>query len=112
MTGIARTALGDIIGQRADDVVRFHAVPYAAPPIGDLRFAPPRPPAPWSQPLDTRQPGPIAPQPPSRLRLAMGEFSRDQNEDCLTLAIATPAADDAKRPVIVWLDGGAFLSGA
>src|SRR3954452_18711580 len=112
MTGIAHTALGDLIGQRTDGVFRFHTVPYSAPPVGALRFAPPQPPAPWSRPLDTCQPGPIAPQPPSRLRLAMDDFSRDQNEDCLTLAIATPAADDGKRPVIVWLDGGAFLSGA
>jgi para-nitrobenzyl esterase len=112
MSDIARTALGDVIGARADGVVRFHAVPYARPPLGALRFAPPKPPAPWDKQIDARTPGPIAPQPPSRLRLAMGDFTRAQSEDCLTLHIATPAADDARRPVIVWLHGGAFLSGA
>ncbi|MFO1028524.1 MAG: carboxylesterase family protein [Acetobacteraceae bacterium] len=111
MTDVAHTALGDVIGQRADGVIRFHAVPYARPPIGALRFAPPQPIEPWSATLDARAPGAIAPQPPSRLRLAMGDFNRQQDEDCLTLAIATPAADDARRPVIVWLHGGAFLSG-
>jgi para-nitrobenzyl esterase len=42
----------------------------------------------------------------------MGDFERTQNEDCLTLTIATPAADNACRPVLVWLHGGAWLSGA
>src|ERR1700759_3441784 len=42
----------------------------------------------------------------------MGDFARDQDEDCLSLAIATPGVDDARRPVIVWLHGGAWLSGA
>ena len=110
MSDIAHTSLGDVIGQRADGVVRFHAVPYTQPPLGALRFAPPQPPLPWGS-IDSRQPGPIAPQPPSRLRLAMGDFNREQSEDCLTLLIATPGADSAKRPVIVWLHGGAFLSG-
>lgn len=112
MSEIAHTGLGDVIGARADGVVRFHAVPYARPPLGVLRFAAPEPPAPWGKPLDARGPGTIAPQPPSRLRVAMGDFTRAQSEDCLTLHIATPAADDARRPVIVWLHGGAFLSGA
>jgi para-nitrobenzyl esterase len=112
MSDIAHTALGDVLGAAGDGVVRFRTVPYAAPPLGRLRFAPPEPVPPWSRPLDARAPGPIPPQPPSRLRLCMGEFSRDQSEDCLTLAIATPAADDRRRPVLVWLHGGAFLSGA
>jgi len=109
---LAHTSLGDLLGEAADGVVRFRTVPYAAPPIGDLRFKLPEPPAPWSGIRDARAPGPIAPQPPSRLRMAMGEFERTQSEDCLTLAIATPAADGGRRPVIVWLHGGAYLSGA
>lgn len=112
MADTTHTALGDIIGVRDDDIVRFHAVPYAQPPVGALRFAPPEPMLAWRSPLNARGPGPIAPQPPSRLRLAMGDFCRAQSEDCLTLAIATPAADAQRRPVIVWLHGGAFLSGA
>ena len=107
-----RLTLGELVGTREGDVVRFRAVPYAAPPIGPRRFAEPAPPEPWTTPRDVRAHGPIAPQPPSRLRLAMGDFNRAQDEDCLTLAIATPAADDARRPVMVWLHGGAWLSGA
>ncbi len=106
-----RTGLGDILGEAADGVIRFRAVPYAAPPVGALRFAPPQPPLPWHGVLDARAAGPIAPQPQSRLRLAMGDFQREQSEDCLTLAISTPAIT-GRRPVVVWLHGGAYLSGA
>jgi para-nitrobenzyl esterase len=109
---MARTGLGDLLGEAADGVVRFRTVPYATPPVGELRFAPPAPPAAWKGVRDARAGGPIAPQPPSRLRMAMGEFERVQSEDCLTLAIATPAVDNRRRPVIVWLHGGAYLSGA
>lgn len=109
---IARTELGDLLGEAADGVVRFRTVPYAAPPVGKQRFAPPQPPPAWQEVRDARAPGPIAPQPPSRLRAAMGDFERAQSEDCLTLAITTPALDGGRRPVIVWLHGGAYLSGA
>jgi para-nitrobenzyl esterase len=113
MPETAHTALGDLLGDRNDGITRFRAVPYAAPPIGPRRFAPPAPPETWSGLRDVRAHGPIAPQPPSRLRLAMGELGdRVQDEDCLTLAIATPTADAARRPVVVWLHGGAWLSGA
>lgn len=108
----ATTSLGTLQGLATDGVVRFRAVPYAAPPLGARRFAPPAPPAPWEGLRDATRHGLIPPQPPSRLRLAMGEFSREQGEDCLTLTIATPAPDAARRPVLVWLHGGAWLSGA
>lgn len=113
MLDIAHTMLGDLQGLRKDGVVRFRAIPYAALPVGALRFAPPAPPEPWSGVRDARAHGPIAPQPQSRLRLAMGDFAhREQSEDCLTLTIATPAVDGGRRPVLVWLHGGAWLSGA
>ena len=109
---IAHTSLGALQGEASDGVMRFRAVPYAAPPVGALRFAAPAPPASWTGVRDVRAPGPIAPQPASRLRAAMGDFTRAQDEDCLTLAITTPALDGARRPVVVWLHGGAYLSGA
>jgi para-nitrobenzyl esterase len=109
---IARTSLGTLRGVAEGEVQVFRGVPYAAPPIGSLRFQPPRPAAPWTGERDATRDGPIPPQPPSRLRAAMGDFDLPQSEDCLTLTITTPAADGAKRPVMVFLHGGAFWTGA
>ena len=111
MSTIARTALGDLQGLQSDGVLSFRNVPYATPPTGDRRFAPPSPVAAWQGVRDARVHGPIAPQPPSRLRAAMGDFERPQSEDCLTLTIATPSTDGA-RPVLIWLHGGAYMTGA
>src|SRR6185437_10447459 len=87
--------------------------PYAAPPIGELRFAAAAPVHPWRGTRDATRHGPIAPQLPARLRAAMGDDPfQPQDEDCLTLTICTPAPDAAARPVVAWLHGGAWLSGA
>jgi para-nitrobenzyl esterase len=109
---LARTALGTLEGLPAGGVVQFRAVPYAAAPVGALRFAAPMPAPGWSGVRDATRHGPIAPQFPARLRGAMGHFARPQDEDCLTLTITTPAADGGKRPVLVWLHGGGYMSGA
>ena len=107
---MARVSAGVVHGQRHDGVCRFSAIPYAAPPIGPLRWTPPRP-ARWQGALDATRPGPVAPQAPSRLRDAMGDFDAEQSEDCLHLTVWTPAPDAARRPVVVWLHGGAWQSG-
>jgi para-nitrobenzyl esterase len=112
MSVVAHTALGALRGVAEAGVTVFRGVPYAEPPTGERRFAKPVPVAAWNDVRDASEHGPIAPQPPSRLRLAMGDFERPQDEDCLTLTIATPAVDDAARAVVVWLHGGAYLSGA
>lgn len=109
---VVRTSSGLLQGTTEDGVCVFRGVPYAAPPVGARRFAPPAPPIPWSGTRDAARDGPVAPQPPSRLRAAMGEFTAPQSEDCLTLTITTPAADRQKRPVLLWLHGGAFWTGA
>jgi para-nitrobenzyl esterase len=109
---IAHTALGDLRGSAENGVVNFRAVPYAAPPVGERRFAPPAPHPRWNGLRDATQHGPIAPQLPSRLGAAMGNYTRPQSEDCLTLTIATPAPDARARPVLVWLHGGAWITGA
>ncbi|MGH7919994.1 MAG: carboxylesterase/lipase family protein, partial [Candidatus Dormibacteraceae bacterium] len=90
----------------------FRGVPYAAPPMGPLRFAAPAPPPAWRGERDATRHGPVAPQPPSRLEAVMGGFTRPQSEDCLTLTISTPRPGPGSRPVLVWLHGGAYLSGA
>jgi para-nitrobenzyl esterase len=89
----------------------FYAVPYAQPPVGDLRFAAPRSASPWKDVLDATRPGPMAPQSPSRLMHVMGDKPREQSEDCLTLTVWTPGADERRRPVIVWFHGGGFSTG-
>jgi para-nitrobenzyl esterase len=109
---IARTALGALSGLWQDGIAVFRGVPYAAPPVGERRLAPAASHAPWSAVRDATRHGPIAPQTPSRLRVAMGDFTRPQDEDCLTLTIWTPALDGARRPVLVWLHGGAYTTGA
>jgi para-nitrobenzyl esterase len=109
---VVRTTAGELRGTRENDIAVFRAVPYAAPPTGDLRFAPPQPTSAWRGVRDATKDGPIAPQGRSRLAHVMGDFERPQSEDCLTLNVWTPAADGGKRPVLVWIHGGAFSSGA
>jgi para-nitrobenzyl esterase len=102
---------GTLTGVReASGVCRYSAIPYAQAPVGSLRFAPPQPPA-WRGERDATRPGPVSPQLPSRLREAMGDFDTPQSEDCLHLTVWTPGADQQRRPVVVWLHGGAWQSG-
>jgi para-nitrobenzyl esterase len=109
---VIATKSGQLRGVRTDGVAVFRGVPYAAAPVGPLRFAPPQPVPAWQNVRDAMHDGPIAPQGRSRLAHVMGDFERPQSEDCLTLTLWTPAADSAKRPVLVWIHGGAFSSGA
>ena len=88
------------------------ACPTPRAPVGELRFQPPQPVPAWRGVRDATKDGPIAPQGRSRLAHVMGDFERPQSEDCLTLNVWTPAADAKKRPVLVWIHGGAFSSGA
>ena len=92
-------------------VATYRGIRYAEPPVGALRFAPPVPAPASPGPADPACTG-IAPQSPSRLRNVMGDFADAQSEDCLNLSIWTPAADGARRPVVLWIHGGAFMSGA
>jgi para-nitrobenzyl esterase len=109
---IVTTSLGALRGAREDGIAAFRGVPYAAPPVVDRRFAAAAPAIGWSGLRDATRHGPIAPQLASRLNVAMGDFARPQDEDCLTLTICTPAPDGKARPVVVWLHGGAWISGA
>ena len=109
---VVRSKAGELRGAIDDGVLVFRGVPYAAAPVGDLRFEPPQPAPAWQGVRDATRDGPIAPQGRSRLAHVMGDFELPQSEDCLTLNIWTPAADTGKRPVMVWIHGGAFASGA
>ena len=100
------TISGPIAGTTERGVRVYRGIPYAAPPVGDLRWKAPEPPTPWTALRDCTEFGPACPQPP---RANVGKTS----EDCLSLNVWTAAPGaGAKRPVMVWIHGGAFLSGA
>ena len=101
---------GLVTGLQSQAVTRFLGLRYAQAPTGVLRFAPPQALGPQS-PFDATQAGPVCPQLPSRLRTVMGDFEAVQDEDCLRLSVWTSGCDKRKRPVVVWLHGGAWQSG-
>ncbi len=110
---MVQTSLGSLQGIRRNDVIQFYGVPYADAPEGEFRFSPPRPVSAWTGVRDASSHGNIAPQPPSPLRQAIGESTEPpQGEDCLSLTISTPAINQEKRPVVVWLHGGHYMTGA
>ena len=109
-TVTANLAGATLTGTIARDVSCYRRIPYAQPPLGRLRLRPPRPMT-LAGTVDATQPGPVAPQLPSRLREVMGDFAAAQSEDCLHLTVWTPGADAKRRPVVVWLHGGAWQSG-
>lgn len=95
---------GAIEGVVQGDSRIFLGIPYAAPPVGDLRFAPPLSVAPWQGTLATKEYGASCLQP---LESAEGLMS----EDCLTLNVFAPAHVTRPLPVMVFFYGGAFISG-
>ena len=109
---IATTTAGSVRGITRDGVHVFRSIPYAAPPVGSRRFRPPEPALPWSEIRDATRFGPVAPQQPSMLETIMGGPEPVIDEaDCLTLTVFTPGLDDARRPVLFWIHGGAFVIG-
>jgi para-nitrobenzyl esterase len=109
---VAQSSSGALQGIEECGVAVFRGVPYAAAPIGALRFMPPEPVKAWSGVRDASRHSPIAPQLPTTITHVMGDVLSPQNEDCLTLTVWTSAADKRGRPVMVWLHGGSFTSGA
>ncbi len=112
-TTIVETTSGRVRGRVSGSNLTFKGIPYARDPVGLLRFAPPQPPVPWSETLDALDFGPVAPQPVAPLEVLLGGGNAPQSESrCLTLNVWTPGLDDARRPVMVWVHGGAFLTGS
>jgi para-nitrobenzyl esterase len=112
LTAQVETAHGRVSGISKDGVLRFNGIPFARPPIGKLRWQPPEPPEPWSGVRDCSRFGLIAPQIQSAAEGLLGGTAGQKSEDCLYLNIWTPGCDSAKRPVMVWIHGGAFVTGA
>lgn len=100
---------GTVQGQLGDGTREFLGIPYAAPPVGALRFAPPEPPVPWVTTLDATAYPPAC----SQLPVLTNGNNRTENEDCLYLNVWTPDPMPADPlPVMVWIHGGSNTSGS
>lgn len=101
---------GLVQGSAGDDVEVYRGIPYAAPPVGDLRWRAPAAYPAWQGVRASREFGPACPQP--RVPPPFG-VEGAQSEDCLTLNIWRPAgAATGPLPVMVWIHGGAFVLGS
>lgn len=108
---IVETTHGKVRGYSRRGVIKFKGIPYAAPPIGKLRFKAPAPVEPWNDVLDATKYSPVSIQPPSALEAQFGEPLPQSEADCLTLNIWTQGLDNGKRPVMFWIHGGGFITG-
>jgi para-nitrobenzyl esterase len=106
---VVKTAQGRVRGVAQGAVRTFQGIPYAAPPVGALRWQPPQPPASWSGVRAANKPGNECVQ--SAVFWRPGSPA-SWHEDCLYLNVWTPAHAKGKLPVLVWFHGGGWVNGA
>ena len=124
-TAVVQTDAGRVQGLMDRGIAAFKGVRYAAPPVGELRFMPPKPPAPWATIQDAaalaapcmQMYSPGGPRQSDfstemQSLFPTGPETRQDNEDCLFLNVWTPAADAKKRPVMFWIHGGGHAYGS
>jgi para-nitrobenzyl esterase len=108
---VVATDTGQLRGFVTDGVQEFRGIPFALPPLGDRRFASPAPQTPWPGVLDATHHRSPCPQ-----VVRYGQTDASEDEDCLYLNIAAPAAGGKHshrlRPVLVWIHGGAYVGGS
>jgi len=110
---IVATRSGRIEGIFEDGIFSFKGIPYAAPPVGNLRWLPPQPLIPWNGIRPAKEFGAISFQNELPGGDVIGlEINEPQNEDCLFLNIWTRGLDSKRRPVMIWIHGGAFIIGS
>ncbi|MGP5243925.1 carboxylesterase family protein [Corynebacterium variabile] len=107
-----QTTEGPVTGVSQGATTAWNGVPYATPPVGELRFRRPQPTAHRDEPLETTTWGPSPMQPPAPETMGGVGDHGVTDEDCLTLNIVRPAGDATDLPVMVWIYGGAFTVGA
>lgn len=107
---VAEAPCGPLRGVAGRGVQAFLGIPYAAAPVGPLRYASPRPAPRWTEARDATRPGAASIQTLAGAAAWLYEGAEPQGEDCLFLNVWTP--DTAgRRPVMVWLHGGAWRTG-
>jgi para-nitrobenzyl esterase len=103
---IVQTSDGPVQGALQDGLAAFKGIPFAAPPVGALRWRAPQPVTPWTTLRDATKFGDMCAQP----TLPTGPVKG--SEDCLTINVWSPGGSTGKRPVMVWIYGGAFVVGS
>jgi para-nitrobenzyl esterase len=112
MSTVVETAYGPVRGVDDGVVTSWKGVRYAAPPTGDLRWRAPEPPEPWTEVADAGVFGPVCPQPVEpKIPIDLGA---PQGDDCLTLNVwaSSDIAGGDRKPVMVWIHGGAYVLGS
>ncbi len=108
MTAVVNTRSGAVRGAHHGGVFSFKGMPYAAPPVGENRLQPPRPPEPWDGVRDALEFGPKPPQQAIPAEAELLPELAEPGADCLTLNIWTSDLGAATQPVMVWIPGGLF----
>ncbi|HEY4365678.1 MAG TPA: carboxylesterase family protein [Steroidobacteraceae bacterium] len=106
-----RVDSGELEGVVANDVVAFKGIPYAAPPVGALRWRPPQAVKPWTGVRQADKVGPLCMQKINRADNGVGP--PPASEDCLNLDVFTPVGEQREKwPVMFWIHGGGYVNGS
>ena len=121
---IARTDAGALRGTQTGSAIAFMGIPFARPPVGELRWEAPQSPTPWTEVRDATRPGHACTQSPAGLVPFLAPMAQeygsnyseapvDFSEDCLYLNVWTPSwPAKGALPVMVWLHGGSNRGGS